>query len=116
MLKSHRKILLKNRVDLVRDLEPNDLVNFLYQDDILSENDVELLKAESTRKKRAEMFLDLIPRKGPKAFDAFIESLRQENGTKHLAEALLADSDARGGGKSMNICISVKPSVICKGI
>ena len=88
MNKSHRKVLLKHRVDLTKDLEPNEVMQYLYQEDILTENDVELIKGGRTRKERAELFLDTIPRKGPKAFDAFISSLKRENGTKHLAELL----------------------------
>ena len=98
MLKIHRKILLKNRSDLVRDMEPNGLTSYLYQSEILSENDVDLIKAERTRKARAEFFLDTLPRKGPKAFDAFIESLKLENSTKHLAELLVADPDMPSTG------------------
>ena len=88
MNKSHRRVLLKHRVDLTKDLEPNEVMQYLYQEDILTENDVELIKGGRTRKERVELLLDTIPRKGPKAFDAFISSLKREIGTKHLAELL----------------------------
>eukprot|EP00112_Aurelia_sp_Birch-Aquarium-sp1_P002495 Seg1276.13 transcript_id=Seg1276.13/GoldUCD/mRNA.D3Y31 product=Caspase-2 protein_id=Seg1276.13/GoldUCD/D3Y31 len=88
MNKSHRKILLKHRLDLTTDLEPNEVMQYLYQEDILTENDVELIKGGRTRKEKVELLLDTIPRKGPKAFNAFVSSLKRENGTKHLADLL----------------------------
>lgn len=88
MNKSHRKILLKHRLDLTTDLEPNEVMQYLYQEDILTENDVELIKGGRTRIEKVELLLDTIPRKGPKAFNAFVSSLKRENGTKHLADLL----------------------------
>eukprot|EP00794_Sanderia_malayensis_P008766 gene8766-9703_t len=102
MLQVHRKKLLEKRVELVKDLEPKDITSYLYQKDVLSEDDVELIKSERTRKLRAELFLDTIPRRGPNAYEAFIESLKQNSGTKHLADFLYDDFDITDSGQ----CIS----------
>ena len=106
MNKNHKKILLQTRVNLVKDLEANDVLNYLYQERILSENDVELVKAEKTRKARAEVLLDTIPRKGKRAFDEFVNSLKQQNGTKHLADMLL---DLAQGGEGAGLLSKLFP-------
>ena len=84
-------------MDIVKDLDVNNILSYLYQERILSENDVELIKAEKTRKSRTELLLDTVPRKGPKAFAGFVDSLNRQNSTKHLAEMLL---DLTGEGAS----------------
>ena len=96
MLKTHRKLLLKKRVELVKDLEPNEIVGYLFQERILTENDVDLIKAEKTRRSRAELFLNTIPRKGPKAFTEFVKILQQNVGTRHLV-GILHDSHTGSG-------------------
>ena len=96
MLKVHRRILLKNRVEVVKDLEPNDVLDYLFQENILTENDIEIVKSERTRRARAEILLDTLPRKGPKAFTKFCEALSSEAGSRHLSTLLSTDPENPG--------------------
>ena len=76
---------------LVKDLEPKDLLGFLFQDGIINENDMERVKSEKTRTLQAEMLLDILPRRGPKAFAVFTDSLWKVDGQNHLALTLQAN-------------------------
>ena len=84
----HREILRRNRTDLVKDLEPLKLLNDLGE--CLDEDDREEIKALTGRKSQAEKLLDMIPRKGPKAFQCFVAALYGRQ--KHLAEPLIEES------------------------
>ena len=96
MDKTHKRILLQRRLDLINDLEIDFILSYLFQEEILTDDDVELIKYERTRKSRAECLLDTIPRKGPKAFQTFVNGLKMNAGSKHLAEMLLQDAEGKG--------------------
>ncbi|KAK3730113.1 hypothetical protein QZH41_013737 [Actinostola sp. cb2023] len=83
MNKEHKTLLRKNRVALVEDLEPRPVLNSLYQEGILSENDLELLRSLATRREKVEKILDTLPRRGPSAFEAFYKALLYNQ--EHLA-------------------------------
>lgn len=65
----HRNILRKNKPTLKRDLEPVRLLDHLNT--ILSESDIEEIKQEGTREKKADKLLYMLPRRGPHAYNAF---------------------------------------------
>ena len=88
MLEEHRNILKRHRVDLVRDLEPSKVLNDLYE--CLDEDDREAVKAHSTRVARAEELVDMIPRRGPEAFQCFVAALYKRQ--RHLAMPLIEES------------------------
>lgn len=85
---NHRDILRRNRTDLVKDLEPLKLLNDLAE--CLDEDDRETVKGVSGRKSQAEELLDMIPRKGPKAFECFVAALHKRQ--QHLARPLIEES------------------------
>lgn len=97
MDKKHRDLLRKNRISLVQDLEATQLLNYLYQEDILSENDLDSIKAEKTRGVKAEKLLDILPRRGKKAFDVFCQALAKTDGQGHLVD-LLKPNEAISSG------------------
>ncbi|XP_031561639.1 caspase-3-like [Actinia tenebrosa] len=88
MNKEHRQILRKNRLALVEDLEPRIILNFLFQEGIFYENDLELVNSLPIRQEKAEQILDTLPRRGPKAFNAFYEALNSGGSQRHLADLL----------------------------
>lgn len=100
MEKKHRELLRRNRVALVQDLDAKQLLNYIWQEGILTDNDVETIKVESTRNARAEKLLDIIPRRGPKAFDVFCEALNGNEGQRHLVFLLKANIVADSSGKN----------------
>ena len=97
MDKKHRDLLRKNRISLVQDLEATQLLSYLYQEDILSENDRDSIKAEKTRGAKAEKLLDILPRRGKRAFDVFCQALATTDGQGHLADLLKPNESISSG-------------------
>lgn len=98
MEKKQRDLLRRNRVTLVQDLEATQLLNFLHQEDGgLGENDLETIKAQPTRTARAEKLLDILPRRGPKAFDIFCRALANTDGQHHLVDLLKPNESVSSG-------------------
>ncbi|CAH3038790.1 unnamed protein product [Porites lobata] len=100
MDKKHRDLLRKNRISLVQDLEATQLLSYLYQEDILSENDRDSIKAEKTRGAKAEKLLDILPRRGKKAFDVFCQALATTDGQGHLVDLLKPNESISSGNVS----------------
>ncbi|KAL2102562.1 hypothetical protein ACEWY4_001730 [Coilia grayii] len=75
----HKDILRKHRLELSSNINTDDtIVQYLYQEDILTLSHVEEILAENSSKKRTLKLLDLLPARGPKAFEKFLESLEAE--------------------------------------
>jgi len=91
MEKRHRKLLLAKRLELIKDLEANDVVGYLYQYGVITSNNKEEIENQTTRKDRAEFLLDLLPRKGELAFQKFVDVLKECKVYEYLAD-LLQDS------------------------
>ena len=84
----HAQILRRCRVALLRDLDPEDVVDLLYQEKVITEDHVDDLRAASPRKKRAVALLDLLPRRGANALPMFIKALQEPY--EHLAAMVQA--------------------------
>ena len=54
---------------------------------ILSQTELGEIKVQTTREKRCDKLLEILPRKGPNAFKVFVEALREES--PHLAWDLI---------------------------
>ena len=81
----HRTILRCYRSNIRKDLEPNNILPDLGS--VLTVKDEEEIKAKSTRQERCDMLLEILPRKGPNAFEVFEEALKEE--AAHLASDLI---------------------------
>lgn len=88
MSDEHRKIIQRHRADLIKDLEPLKVLNDLSE--CLDEDDREAVKGHRTRGDRAEELVDMIPRRGPKAFQCFVAALYKRQ--RHLAMPLIEES------------------------
>ena len=88
MLEEHRNIITSHRADLVKDLEPSKVLNDLSE--CLDEDDREVVKAQGPRKACAEKLVDMIPKRGPKAFHCFVAALYKRQ--RHLAIPLMQES------------------------
>lgn len=97
MEKKHKELLRRNRVTLVQDLEALRLLNYLFQEGTLSENDLDTVKAEKTRSAQAEKLLDILPRRGQKAFDVFCRALENTDGQGHLVDLLKTNESVSSG-------------------
>ena len=81
----HRSILRDHGPNIRRDLEPNNILPDLGR--VLTEKDKEKIRAQSTRQERCDTLLEILPRKGPNAFSAFVDALDKE--AEHLASDLI---------------------------
>ena len=80
-----RNILRRHRLKIRMDLEPENILAKLVE--ILSDTDEGEIKAETTREKKCDKLLEILPRKGPNAFKVFVEALKGE--ASHLASDLI---------------------------
>lgn len=85
----HRDILRRHWSELRRDLEPTKLLPFLVS--ILDVTDEQEVKVKLTREDRIDKLLEILPRRGPKAFDEFVKAL-QEAGQSFLASPLIQEA------------------------
>ena len=81
----HRIILRNYRPNIVKDLESRNILPKLGT--VLTQNDDDEIKGQPTRLGRCEKLLEILPRKGPKAFKVFVEALKVE--AAHLAQDLI---------------------------
>lgn len=74
----HKEILRKHRLELSSQLLVSDtVVPFLYQEGILTESQAEEVESQMTNKKKTLRLLDILPSRGPLAFDTFLKSLEE---------------------------------------
>jgi hypothetical protein len=71
----HRDALRTNRKALIQDLEASKVASNLFGAGILDEQDKDLVQSKVTSRERAETLIDMLPRKGPKAFNALCDAL-----------------------------------------
>ena len=84
----HREILRRNWSTLRRDLEPLRLLRHL--ENILDVTDVEKIRRRHTREDASDKLLEILPRRGPKAFEDFVKALQEVH--PHLASPLIQQS------------------------
>ncbi|XP_063150785.1 caspase-2 [Candoia aspera] len=89
MQKCHQEVLKNNRVFLAKQLVLKELMEHLIEKDIITEEMMEMIQAKSGSFSQNIELLNLLPKRGPKAFSAFCEALR-ETKQQHLEEMLLS--------------------------
>lgn len=72
----YRKMIRSNMENIIKDLEPSFLLH--YMTDVLDEYDIESIRKKETRKEEARTLLDILPRRGSKAFWNFIKTLQKK--------------------------------------
>lgn len=99
---THKEILRTHRLNLSNQLLIGDtIVNFLYQENILTENHVEEIQAQITNQKKTLKLLDILPTRGPRAFDIFLQSLEEE--FIWIKDKLLQDLNSSAHERSLSI-------------
>lgn len=97
---TQRNVLRRCHVDLVRDLEPRFILDVLYQDGILTDNDIELIQAENSARGRCQVLLSMLPTRGPSAYGSFQKALLKTN-YMHLGDILakIDEEESKGNVK-----------------
>ena len=72
MQSEHRLSLTKNYVLMVNETPVDDILDKLRQQQIVNEEQREFIVQKSTHKGRTKALLELLPRRGPKAFQCFL--------------------------------------------
>ncbi|XP_030794951.1 death domain-containing protein CRADD isoform X3 [Rhinopithecus roxellana] len=73
-----KQVLRSLRLELGAEVLVEGLVlQYLYQEGILTENHVQEINAQTTGLRKTMLLLDILPSRGPKAFDAFLDSLQE---------------------------------------
>lgn len=73
-----KQVLRSLRLELGSEVLVEGLVlQYLYQEGILTENHIQEIKAQTTGLRKTMLLLDILPSRGPKAFDTFLDSLQE---------------------------------------
>ncbi|XP_031650378.1 caspase-9-like isoform X3 [Oncorhynchus kisutch] len=88
MEERHKRILQRNRVNLVRDLNPSDMYHGLLSKGIFTQDMIDEIKSSGIRQGQARQLVRDLETRGSLAFPALIECLH-ETGQHSLAELLL---------------------------
>lgn len=99
MDKRHKEILRNHRLWLSEQILVSEtIVQFLYQEDILTVAQVEAIESQESSKHRVLKLLDTLPSRGPRAFAAFLQSLHEFS---WVQGALQRDLDPELGGAAL---------------
>lgn len=111
MNERHRDILRRHWSALRRDLEPVKLLPYLVN--VLDVTDEQEVKVKATREDRTDKLLEILPRRGPAAFDEFVTALQEiqpflatplvkeagespNNGSNDIVEGILGEERGEG--------------------
>lgn len=70
--------LRQHRVALVETIEARKLTDFMIEKGILVSDDAEIIDSKTTRAERARTLVDIIPTRGPRAYEVFIAALSKD--------------------------------------
>ncbi|XP_026065490.1 death domain-containing protein CRADD [Carassius auratus] len=75
----HKRLLRSQRLFLAEELLVDDMIiQYLYQEEILTESHLEEIRSESSNRKKTLKLLDILPTRGSHAFHRFIQSLEKD--------------------------------------
>lgn len=79
MNEQQRSVLQRHYTALASDIiVTDDLLGSLFQKKVLERNTIEQIKAEKTNTDQIHKLLEVLPRRGPEAFDHFLDSIKEE--------------------------------------
>ncbi|XP_064598198.1 uncharacterized protein LOC135464648 [Liolophura sinensis] len=79
MVNLDKERLRVNRTFILSEVEFQDVRDLLFEKKILSEDDVQRCQCQTTPKDRMVCLLDMLPKRGPKAFEVFCLSLKDSH-------------------------------------
>jgi len=85
----HRNILRRCRMVLVKDMDAVKLLRKMVDPLLFTTEDEDEIKAEKTRHEQCENFLDIIARKGARAYETFKETIERVH--PHLTSTILKE-------------------------
>ena len=79
MRECHKYILQKLIVELVKDLEPEPLLLYLYQKEIIYQDDMDEVRSKKIRKDVNEDLIFMLMRRGPELFQILLRDCKANN-------------------------------------
>lgn len=89
MKECHKHILQRLIVHLVKNLEPEPLLLYLYHKKVIDEDDKDEIQSWKVRKYKSEALIFKLMKKGPQTFQKLVDGLQNEQ--PFLACALLKE-------------------------
>ncbi|VDI15888.1 caspase 2 [Mytilus galloprovincialis] len=107
MESKHKELLIRNRVELVENLNVSDgLFTQLIARKIFNQRMVRTIQHNRSPDQQAEELLNLLPTRGPKAFDAFCDSLKEDL-QEHVVDLYLTPKEEeKSETETTNSCSS----------
>lgn len=105
---AQKTALRKSRVHLVNHLEMRHLYDYILKDELLTPIMVETIQAKECRPDQVRAFLDILPRRGPTAYNIFLKILT-ESGQNALANHIKQEYDRETGNASGLSELSLTP-------
>lgn len=90
MEEDHKDIIQNNYTKLLEDLDPKEIMRYLFGKKVITSNNMETIKSKEKRTSMCEELLQILMRSGPDAFPTFIEGL-QKTEKRWLAKMLLEE-------------------------
>ena len=87
MSQARKDTLVRNRIFLCDEMNPQELFDFLIQSDVLTADHVEMIRLAGTRRGMCERLLDMLRTRDDEAFDALLGALVETKQT-HIARRL----------------------------
>ncbi|KAI8504377.1 Fibronectin type III domain-containing protein 3B [Branchiostoma belcheri] len=89
---ANQELLRKNRVEIVNNMQPQEVMDHLYQEFVIEFDELEEIRQQNTRSKQVGALLDKLPYKDDQDFGRFIQVLQK---TKHKFLAALLQGKAK---------------------
>ncbi|XP_047456263.1 caspase-9 [Mugil cephalus] len=93
MEEKHKKILQRNRTNVVKDLDPSNIYDGLLEKGVFTQDMIDEIKSSGTRRDQARQLVRDLETRGSRAFPLFLECLL-ETGQHSLAEILQSGTPA----------------------
>ena len=78
MKECHKLILQRRTLELVKNLQPQPLLLYLYQKEIINQDDMDEVRSKKIRKDVNEDLIFMLMRRGPEAFSNLVEGLQRK--------------------------------------
>ncbi|XP_020506529.2 caspase-9 [Labrus bergylta] len=105
MEERHKKILQRNRTNLVTEMDPSSLYDCLFEKGVFTHDMIDAIKSSGTRRDQSRQLVRDLETRGSRAFPFFLECL-QETGQHSLAEKL------QNGAPAVHVHPTLTPVVL----
>ncbi|NP_001085317.1 CASP2 and RIPK1 domain containing adaptor with death, gene 2 S homeolog isoform X1 [Xenopus laevis] len=100
----HKELLRRQRLELCAEGLADGLVpQYLLQEGIITESHLEEISSQVTSQRRAMKLLDILPTRGPKAFEVFVDSLSEFPWVRENLIKLSKDGTDIPGGRMLEL-------------